>query len=224
MIINTALSFALTLILAASAFACQVDTEEINSCIAGVGYYQPHIDEQQFVDFINGRGAPFTVTNNVRTSIPTTLWFHVKKRVSHIEGDTNEPKIVVAKLYYKIIPNGQADDNASSLWRLAKSVDTHGAAMTMNYDTLVKLFGNMSLTMNIIKMNGDTISKDDAIIFVWYVEYEDGLKSGREPTRNSNFPAFNVTASSDLINVAYTGVLTTPAFVFKIIYNGLTTP
>lgn len=164
--------------------ACWFNSDHINGYIAGANYFLSHVEE--FV--IEAKTG--NVTNNLSVSLPLTLWFKVEPRRIKVNGVDVEYQINRTTLYYKIIPNGQADDNLTSKWRVAKTIDMTGQTWDLKFDELVKLFGTRTLTKRMIIENGDTINAGDSIIFVWQLEdnSEQAVMNGPDITPNSNLP------------------------------------
>jgi hypothetical protein len=219
------LRLALTLLVtsAISAFACQADPLVITSLchIAGANFFQPLITEIAFNNYVE-HGQSSNVDNTHKVSLPLTMWFKVGDSTYEVDGVETTERIYQTKLFYKIIPSGADDNNPTSKWRLLRSINTEN--IDMNYDSLVKLFGHVTLSIPTILRNGDTINKNDKIIFVWYFVDELGLRNAPLISAGSNAPAFNV-PNSVPITYVYNGNNGFPArYVMKVTYNGMKTP
>ena len=138
----------------------------------------------------------------------------------------------LTRLYYKIIPANATDDNNVSVWRLAKEIDfSEGIGLTVNLYKNFKMFGDNCLTKDKILKNGDTISKGDKIILVWYlvIGYRGSIVENAAPlVVGSNLPAFTVN-DNDEYTTHYGGDGNTDFgyaafYVMKVTYNGMKTP
>ena len=216
-------SVALATLTVSSAFACWVTQENFNNAyIAGVNYFQSHyegVSDLNSARYINGQSV----------SLPLTCWFKVSPRTYTDNGVTRSYDIRVAKLYYKVIPQGDKN-NTSAKWRLAKSIDMGpNPRWRMNFNSPVKLFGNVSISKDIITSNGDTISAGDHIVMVWYLadNANDSIANGDEITAGNSEPYIypeneEYAYKNGSLNVFANDF--TPAYIMRVVYNGMTTP
>lgn len=217
------------LLMAMTTFACWFTTDNsFSGYIAGVNFFQEHISPAMVEAF--KRGETPSVKNEMRTSLPLTVWFYVTPRTMMVDGAKYTWQIRKTRLYYKVIPEGLADDDPSCKWRLAKEIDMgENPIWNLNFNSNVKLFSNNCITKEMIISNGDSIGKEDKIILVWYLE-DDSVSSvtnGREITEGDSDPAF-IVSDGDAINRTYDGDSVTTSYtapyVMKVVYNGMNTP
>ena len=211
-----------------TAFACWFRSESFNGYIAGVNFFQEHISPEMVNAYKSG--VVTNVKNEMRTSLPLTVWFYVTPRTMKVNGTELTAQIRLTRLYYKVIPQNVSDDNTSSVWRLAREINMgEPVKWSLNFKSNVKLFSNNCITKEMILRNGDSINEGDKIILVWYLA-DDSVQSvtnGPEIIPGQNLPRFNVN-DNDAINTTYGGnSLTTDytaPYVMKVIYNGMNTP
>lgn len=204
----------LTTLAISTSFACWFTQDNFNSTyISGIGNYH-----SRYTPASNLNSAIYY--NNISTSLPCPIWFHINERIAYVNDLPVKRKIVIAELWYKLLPNGVETDD--SVWRLAKKFENPKFEMKFGVD--VKLFGEGIISK---KLEGlSNIVQGDKIMLVWRITDEDAVSSGIEIIAGQKEPVITVpdvahgNVSSE---VNYTGGYTAP-FVTVITYNGRTTP
>lgn len=213
----------LSLVSLTSVFACWFTIDDINKAyIAGVNFYKSHYEQTSSIGDLNN----LEFKNNLSVSLPLTVWFKVQPRFSTVNGERKQINITYSCLFYKIIPceqDGSYDyENGNYKWRLAKSIDMNGKKWELNFNTPVKLFGNNTLTLEMIKQNEDSIKKNDKIILAWYICDDAGRENAKLIIAGSSQPFMNL--EEDIIkgNVVLGGSIYDyrGAYVISVIYNG----
>lgn len=212
------LTTVLFLVITANIIACWFTQENYdNAYFAGVNYYQSHINNLQS----NLSLEDLQFKNRYKVSLPLTCWFKVSPRIYSVNGQITKYEMMIAKLYYKIIPQGSTGEQAK--WRLANSIDMSNKKWKLNFSSPVKLFGNNNLTLNKIRTNGDNIKEGDTIVMVWYIRdnspdsisnVEDIIEGNTEPNIIPN--------ETDKGNITYgsPGNEYYPSYVMSVVYNG----
>lgn len=212
----------LSLVSLTSVFACWFTIDDINKAyIAGVNFYKSHYEQTSSIEDVNN----LEFKNNLSVSLPLTVWFKVQPRFSTVNGEIKQINIKQSYLFYKIIPYEDGIynyENVDYKWRLAKSIDMSNKKWELNFSTPVKLFGNNTLTLEMIKQNGDSIKVNDKIILAWYICDDAGVKNAKLIIAGSSQPFMNL--EEDIIKgdvvlggstYDYRG-----AYVISVIYNG----
>lgn len=207
-------AIALTALTISTTFACWFTQDNFNNTyISAIGNFY-----SRYTPAKNLESAIYY--NNISTSLPCPVWFFINERVAYVDDQPVKRKIVIAELWYKLLPNGAETD--ASVWRLAKKFENPKFEMKFGVD--VKLFGEGIISK---KLEGlSNIVQGDKIMLVWRITDEDAVSSGIEIIAGQKEPVITVpdvahgNVSSE---VNYTGGYTAP-FVTVITYNGRTTP
>lgn len=207
-------AIALTALTISTTFACWFTQDNFNNTyISAIGNFY-----SRYTPAKNLESAIYY--NNISTSLPCPVWFFINERVAYVDDQPVKRKIVIAELWYKLLPNGVETD--ASVWRLAKKFENPKFEMKFGVD--VKLFGEGIISK---KLEGlSNIVQGDKIMLVWRITDEDAVSSGIEIIAGQKEPVITVpdvahgNVSSE---VNYTGGYTAP-FVTVITYNGRTTP
>lgn len=240
-----ALISSIFLISIGTVLGCWFSTTAPFCYIAGVNYYQFHVDETQGEVTLDStvRNSKYNDSNDITTiinngnglivSLPITVWFKVKPRIENSNGVEVSYDIAKTILYYKIIPRGKSDDAEGCYWRVANVIDMTNSSWNLDFNYRVRLFGNSTLTKKMIQQNGDMINSGDSIIFAWYIVDNSPLfiANAHEIESGSEEPRFIVPESGKISDVLeYTTENNTfaskynNAYVLKVLYNGKTTP
>lgn len=209
LLLSTLVAFAVT----SSAFACWFTQENFNNAyFAGVNFFVEH-----YTYTINISDAVYK--NGQSVSLPLTAWFKVSPRTYSVNGQVQTFDIRIAKLYYKILPQGV--ENSNCKWRLAKEINMgENPTWKMDFNSPVKLFGNTTLSKELIEAKGDTINAGDHIIMAWYIadNSPDCIANAEDIVAGQNAPVITVLDNENHDKV-YPNEFR-PAYVMRVIYNG----
>lgn len=213
-----------------SAFACWFTQENFeNAYFAGVNnffahYYNTSTAVSKNINnaiYVNGPLKNGSVSSYYRVSLPLTAWFKVSPRTQYVNGELKSYDIRKAKLYFKVV-SGNIDANAASAkWYLAKEINMGSTPRwRLDFKSPVKLFGNATLTMNLITSKGLTIKSGDGIILAWWVadNSTDCIMNADEITEGATNPNV-VPGLKDSASKTYEGDYR-PAYVMRVVYNG----
>lgn len=217
MIKKTLISIVLSTLAISNAFACWFTQENFNNAyIAGVNYFIEH-----YAPTASLQNAVFK--NGQSVSLPLTVWFKVSPRIYSVNGQIHTYDIRIAKLYYKILPNGI--ENSNCKWRLAKSINMgNNPRWRMDFNSPVKLFGNNTITLSLIASKGDTIHTGDHIILAWYIadNSPDCIANAEDIVDGNNNPVITV-QNNETASKTYNNEFR-PSYIMRVIYNGRKSP
>lgn len=207
-------AIALTALTISTTFACWFTQDNFNNTyISAIGNFY-----SRYTPAKNLESAIYY--NNISTSLPCPIWFHINERIAYVNDLPVKRKIVIAELWYKLLPNGI--ETSESVWHLAKKFENPKFEMKFGVD--VKLFGENIISK---KLQGlSNIVAGDKIMLVWRITDEDAVSSGEEIVEGEKDPVITVPdiAHGNIASeVNYTGGYTAP-FVTVITYNGRITP